>query len=245
MFVLVILTLPLLVRCHPINQDLLPLDCEDIFNNGSTHSGVYTIYPVGHKRPVQVYCDMGCAEDDHDLNGRWTVIQRRMDGSVNFYRPWDQYRNGFGDVNGEYWLGLQNIFLITWMQKHELRVEMEDFEHARVYAQYSSFYIDSESDRYKLHVSGYVDGGAGDSLSYHSENPFATFDRDVSSWALSYEGGFWFASYLRANPNGVYKWGNGVPAYTGVHWYDWKGNYYSLKSIEMKIRRVFLSELEE
>lgn len=33
------------------------------------------------------------------------VIQRRMDGTVNFYRPWDQYKMGFGDAAGEYWLG--------------------------------------------------------------------------------------------------------------------------------------------
>ncbi len=33
------------------------------------------------------------------------VIQRRMDGSVNFYRPWNQYKKGFGNVESEYWMG--------------------------------------------------------------------------------------------------------------------------------------------
>lgn len=72
MYVVLSLALPLLVQAHLINQNFLPLDCQDIFNNGSIHSGVYTIYPVGPHRPLQVYCDMGCAEND-DQEGKWTV----------------------------------------------------------------------------------------------------------------------------------------------------------------------------
>ena len=35
------------------------------------------------------------------------VFLTRMDGTVNFYRGWDQYKNGFGHAAGEYWLGKQ------------------------------------------------------------------------------------------------------------------------------------------
>uniref|UniRef100_A0A4W4G084 Fibrinogen C-terminal domain-containing protein n=1 Tax=Electrophorus electricus TaxID=8005 RepID=A0A4W4G084_ELEEL len=231
---LMTVVLPLLVQSSPIKENSLPLDCDDIFNNGSNSSGVYAIYPAGSKRPVNVYCDMGCNDK------RWTVIQRRMDGSVNFYRAWDAYKNGFGDMNGEYWLGLENIYQITWSQRYMLRVEMEDFDGGRVNAGYALFYIDSELQKYRLHISGYIDGGAGDSLINSNEKEFGTFDKDINNCAKTYEGAFWFNNCFQAHPNGVYKWGSGVAAYTGVHWYHWKGCYYSLKSIAMKIRRVSL-----
>ena len=34
------------------------------------------------------------------------MIQRRMDGSVNFYRGWAEYKKGFGDINTEFWIGI-------------------------------------------------------------------------------------------------------------------------------------------
>ena len=54
-------------------------------------------------RKLQVYCDM---ESD---GGGWVVFQRRMDGTVDFYRNWADYVKGFGDLNGEFWLGLSEI----------------------------------------------------------------------------------------------------------------------------------------
>uniref|UniRef100_A0A3B3R8J2 Microfibril associated protein 4 n=1 Tax=Paramormyrops kingsleyae TaxID=1676925 RepID=A0A3B3R8J2_9TELE len=214
-----------------------PLDCADVYNAGSNISGVYKIYPAGPTSPLYVYCDM---ETD---GGKWTVFQRRMDGTVNFYRGWDQYKRGFGHAGGEYWLGLETIHILTLKQRYELRVDMEDFQGAKVHAKYSSFSIspqmvNAESDGYTLHVSGFEDGGAGDSLSYHSEQKFSTFDRDQDSnsgnCAVSYLGGFWYEDCHYVNPNGIYMWDT-VNA-QGVCWYHWKSNYYSMKAISMKIR---------
>ncbi|KAF5889786.1 microfibril-associated glycoprotein 4-like [Clarias magur] len=105
---------------------------------------------------------MACAEDGGQGNQAWTVIQRRLDGSVNFYRSWVDYKTGFGTVSGEYWLGLDTIFLMTSLERYQLRVDIEDFDRGRAFAQYSSFYIDSESNSYTLHISDYINGGAGD-----------------------------------------------------------------------------------
>ncbi|XP_047465827.1 microfibril-associated glycoprotein 4-like isoform X1 [Mugil cephalus] len=233
---LLVLLIPLVTSDSRIL--VLPVDCGDIYNDDNNQpSGVYTIYPIGSTSGVQVYCDMD------SLGGRWTVFQRRMDGAVNFYRPWDHYKLGFGNAAGEYWLGLENIFQLTLRKKYELLVDMEDFSGNKVYARYSSFSIDPESYGYTLKVSGFTDGGAGDSLTYHNGQKFSTFDKDqdpsTSNCARKYLGAFWYNTCHYTNPNGVYRWGadDTIPA-VGVQWYQWKGNNYSLKSISMKIRPV-------
>uniref|UniRef100_A0A8C2I6J4 Fibrinogen C-terminal domain-containing protein n=1 Tax=Cyprinus carpio TaxID=7962 RepID=A0A8C2I6J4_CYPCA len=86
-----------------VSDGFKPVDCSDVYKSGRILSGIYSIYPAGDI-PVWVYCEM-ISGGKYEDNGAWTVIQRRMDGSVNFYRPWDQYKRGFGNVEGEYWLG--------------------------------------------------------------------------------------------------------------------------------------------
>uniref|UniRef100_A0A3B3D2F4 Microfibril associated protein 4 n=2 Tax=Oryzias melastigma TaxID=30732 RepID=A0A3B3D2F4_ORYME len=215
-----------------------PVDCSDIYEqDNSRPSGVYTVYPVEDTYGVQVFCDMD------SLGGQWMVFQRRMDGSLNFYRPWDYYRTGFGSADGEIWLGLENLFQLCLRKKYELLVDMEDFEGNKAYARYSSFSVGPETEGYKLEVTGFTDGGAGDSLSYHSGNKFSTFDKDqdklASNCAKSYLGAFWYGQCHYTNPNGVYRWGSdGALRAIGVEWHSWKGYDYSLKTISFKIRPV-------
>lgn len=212
----------------------LNVDCDEMYRNVSTKSGVYNIFAI--TASFEAYCDMDTA------GGRWTVIQRRMDGTVNFLRPWDQYKVGFGNASGEYWLGLENLHLLTKKRKYELRVDMEDFGGYKVFAQYSSFSVASEASGYKLHVSGFRNGGAGDSLKYHNGMKFSTFDKDQDRWgkncASTYFSPFWANACLHTNPNGLYLWGPTQHSTAGVFWHHWRGSTYSLKSIAMKIRPV-------
>ena len=68
---------------------------------------------------TSVYCDTDTAD------GGWTVIQRRVDGSLDFNRPWSDYEKGFGDLDGEFWYGLTSMNCLTQTGKWELRVDFE------------------------------------------------------------------------------------------------------------------------
>ena len=81
-----------------------------------------------------------------------------MDGSVDFYRNWANYKLGFGDVNAEHWLGNEriNILLSATEVNHELRVDMESVSNEKAYATYGNFSISSEDDDYRLTVLNYI-----------------------------------------------------------------------------------------
>ena len=81
-------------------------NCAEVYTSGVSISGVYTIDPDG-SGTFDVFCDQTTA------GGGWTVFQKRMDGSVDFYRSWADYKRGFGNLNGEFWLGLDKIYRLS------------------------------------------------------------------------------------------------------------------------------------
>ncbi|CAL8286529.1 unnamed protein product [Boreogadus saida] len=222
---------PVVVNGTP---ESLPVDCSDLYNNGFGNSGVYTIFPAGPTSPVQVFCEMG-SMDAPDSN-KWTVIQRRTDGTINFYRGWEHTRldSDKRQVN----IGLENIHLLTGKKSYKLRVDMEDFDGGKAFAEYSSFNVAPEKDGYRLTLSGFKDGGAGNSLDHHNGQKFSTFDKDqdvdARNCAKTYLGGWWYNACHHCNPNGEYLWGESILA-LGVNWSSWKGYTYSLKAIAFKL----------
>ena len=107
---------------------------------GASQSGVYTIQPNNSNNSFKVYCDM---ETD---GGGWTVLLKRQDGSVDFYRNWTDYKNGFGNLDGEYWLGLDNMYLLTNLSGDppQLRVDLADWEGNTSFAKYNQFSVGDE-----------------------------------------------------------------------------------------------------
>ena len=172
--------------------------------------------------------------------GGWTVFQRRMDGSQNFYLYWKNYDLGFGDLDGEFWLGLSKIHRLTKSFSSGLRVDLEDFNGNKRFANYSVFNVANAITQYKLSVEGY-NGNAGDGLSWQSGMKFSTQDRDNDAWsghcAQRYKGAWWYRHCHVSNINGRYLFGDHSSYANGVNWYYWKGHYYSFKFTEMKIRR--------
>ena len=87
----------------------------------------------------------------------------------------------------------------------------------------------------------YVSGTAGDSMSYQRGMAFTTQDKDndkdaSNNCATKLKGGWWFYDCNHANLNGPYLHGNQSTKGSGINWKTWKGHFYSLKGVEMKIR---------
>ena len=182
------------------------------------------------KESFNVYCDM------RTDGGGWTVFQRRQDGSVDFYRGWNDYKSGFGQLTAEFWLGNDKIHRLTAARPSTLRVELEDWNGVRVYAKYGKFNIGDEQAKYRLEVGSYS-GTAGDSLAYHNKMAFSTKDRDNEidsrNCAVMYTGAWWYKGCYYANLNGKYL-GN-KHDHRGAMWYRFRSSL-SLKFTEMKLR---------
>ncbi|XP_065070780.1 uncharacterized protein LOC135695580 [Rhopilema esculentum] len=206
-------------------------DCSELRQLGHTATGIYTIKPDSGS-PFPVFCDMTKS------GGGWTVIQRRTDGSVDFYRGWNDYKNGFGVLDNELWLGNDKIHRLTQRTSMKIRFDLEAKDGDKAFAEYSSFRIEGEQNQYKLHVSGYS-GTAGDSFTYHDKMMFSTFDRNSYSCAQTYRGAWWYYSCHNANLNGRYLNGPHSSYADGINWYLFKGHHDSLVKTTMKIKVNF------
>ncbi|CAG9856765.1 unnamed protein product [Phyllotreta striolata] len=222
-------------------KDVKGYSCVDFLSAGMRNSGIYYLQIRGTTYWfLKVYCEQEIAD------GGWTVIQRRDDFGYpreNFNRDWNDYKNGFGDPSKEFWLGNENIYMLTNNEEYSLRVELEDFEGNKKYAQYSHFKIYSEAEYYKLEIDGY-EGNAGDSLNdpwYGSNNsPFSTYNRDNDRSSLNcasmLKGGWWWKSCGRGL-NGLYlNDPQDLTARQGIVWFRWKGWDYTLKKSVMMIK---------
>ena len=153
------------------------------------------------------------------------MFQRRQDGSVDFYRRWNDYKAGFGQLTAEFWLGNDKIHRLTASRASSLRVELEDWNGNRVYAKYRKFNIGDEQAQYRLEVGSYS-GTAGDSLAYHNNMAFSTKDREnhrsSSNCAVGSTGAWWYNNCHHSNLNGKYL-GDKID-YRGARWKHFRGS---------------------
>ncbi|RUS72712.1 hypothetical protein EGW08_019523 [Elysia chlorotica] len=125
--------------------------------------------------------DIRC--DTQTDGGGWIVFQRRDSGTLDFDRPWSEYRNGFGDLNSEFWLGNEALHWLTKDYKYEMQADIRTMDGREMYNVYGSFRVDSDK-------------------------PFSTKDRDndnhEDNCASSGMGGFWFDGCTYVLPNSVW-----------------------------------------
>ncbi|XP_006127101.1 angiopoietin-related protein 7 isoform X2 [Pelodiscus sinensis] len=211
-------------------------DCSSLYQKNYRISGVYKLPPdefLGSPE-IEVYCDM------ETEGGGWTIIQRRKVGLISFNRDWKQYKEGFGNIRGDFWLGNENVYRLS-RRPTMLRVELEDWEGNTRYAQYDQFTLSNELNSYRLFLGNYTGNTGRDSLRYHNNTAFSTKDKDndkcVDHCAELRKGGYWYNCCTDSNLNGVYyRKGEHTKNMDGITWYGWHGSTYSLKRVEMKIR---------
>ncbi|XP_065058542.1 ficolin-2-like [Rhopilema esculentum] len=174
--------------------------------------------------------------------GGWIVFQRRVDASVDFFRDWDAYKQGFGDMNGNFWLGLEKLHKLAAPGKGAiLRVDLKHMEFEdKKYAKYSLFEISGELDGYRLKVGGYS-GDAGDSLSFQNGMKFTTKDKDQDTYyincASKFKGAWWYSACHLSNLNGLHpSSGSGSALTEYMSWKAIKNEYGKVTFSEMKVK---------
>nr|XP_002126941.1 uncharacterized protein LOC100178820 isoform X1 [Ciona intestinalis] len=218
-------------------------DCHDLWMSGHRKSGVYTIVRDMTTKPI--YCNM-------TETAGWTVLQRRGDGTQDFDREWPQYKEGFGSIYGEHWLGLDIIRWMTHGRSYTLMIQTEDWMGNVKYAMYDQFAVFGQN--YVLSIAGYS-GGAGDSMTKCNDRPFQVREdsREMtitteSACTNTRRGGWWFPEDCgQANPNGPYRIkpdiseggaeeGNGINDPTLMFfWMSWQKEANPIKSISMQM----------
>ena len=157
---------------------------------------------------ITVRCDM---ETD---GGGWIVIQRRNANfeRVNFTRNWEDYVNGFGDLDGEFWIGLNNIYQLTNQQEMELQISVWNNPGISISWNYQTFRISDSANKYRLTVSGGTGDGNHDAFAFHNRQYFTTYDRDNDGNNCGYkdQGGWWYRNCAWANLNGRHEM-SGLP----------------------------------
>ncbi|CAL8324665.1 unnamed protein product [Arctogadus glacialis] len=213
-------------------------NCHELFLSGVSSSGVYIIQPHGGLA-FHVYCEM-------TAEGGWTVIQKRHDGSVDFDQLWQAYQKGFGSLNGEFWLGLENIHLMTKDGDHLLKVQFSDWKDEPESVA-MPFSVGGEDTKYALHIQpSDTMGSLESSLATDSTAglPFSTRDQDHdlksdTNCAKHLSGGWWFSNCGHSNLNGRY-FHSPPPKQRhqrkqGIFWKTWRGRYYPLKTTTMMV----------
>ncbi|CAI5785170.1 Fibrinogen like 2 [Podarcis lilfordi] len=236
---------------QPVIQ-ILQGDCSNYYAAGKLRNGIYRISPDPRHDSFDVYCEM------ESMGGGWTVFQMRQDGSTSFNRTWKEYKNGFGNLSREYWLGNDKIHLLTKSKEMQLRIELEDFNGVKEYAKYEQFYVTNEFLKYRLSIGSYS-GTAGNALQFskhynHDQRFFTTPDRDNDRYPSGncgayYSSGWWFDACLAANLNGVYYHKKYKGVRNGIFWGTWptasdnnlNGYRQPFKKVRMMMRpKVFV-----
>ena len=207
---LVILTLSLLLvnthddlnhySTHPFTAPIRSCCDLRIFPPDRVPTGVYKI-SMGTFVTANVYCNMTTD------GGGWIVIQRnRINSQLSFDKNWREFQEGFGDLNKDFWAGLELMHTLTQRGQWEMRVDYQKNDKTWSYLRYNQFSVGSASEEYPLTVRGFTGVGI-DQFESHPLNgmKFSTPDNDndkcICNCAANYKSGWWHNGCYTININ--------------------------------------------
>uniref|UniRef100_A0A6P4ES89 Angiopoietin-related protein 6-like n=1 Tax=Drosophila rhopaloa TaxID=1041015 RepID=A0A6P4ES89_DRORH len=158
-------------------------------------------------------------------------LLRRNDGSQDFFLEWKDYQKGFGQLDNEFFIGLDKLHAMTSSEPHELLVLLENFYGNQSYELYDNFRVGPESNNYTLESVGSFSGDAGDSLEYHLGRQFTTKER--GDCAKGFQGAWWYYNCLHSDLCGMYGEMQGV---YGIIWSSFRTGEF----MDMMKRAVML-----
>ncbi|XP_062698894.1 ryncolin-1-like [Aedes albopictus] len=221
-------------KLSKIEKRVMEIQANNVFwscsEEPSKMSGKYRLQPDANEQPFVGFCEQ------EKFGGGWLVIQHRFDGSVNFYRNWTEYKNGFGKIEGEFWIGLERLHKLTKNKNITLMVEIEDYDGNYGYGSYNSFEIGDETEKYALKRLGAHAGSINDSMRTHEGKMFTTRDSDndrsFGNCAQEEGGAWWYNRCGNTNPNGPFHKQKGQ--WQKLYWHGHKDG------VELKFFRMMI-----
>ncbi|CAH1783411.1 unnamed protein product, partial [Owenia fusiformis] len=145
----------------------------------------------------------------------WLYITVRKDGSVDFNKNWQDFKDGFGSLEGEHFLGFENIRSVLTQGEYDMRTSFTSWEPETRYIDYENVNIGDEASGYRLTYKWPATKGTMTN-SNGLDLAFTTKDRDNDSCgdcncAIEYKGPGWFGRCLASNRFGPYIHGTTCP----------------------------------
>lgn len=199
-------------------------------------TGVYRLRPrLSTIAPFPVYCEYSTTYGDG-----WIVLERRFNGNLSFDRTWASYRNGFGSLQDEFWLGLEKMHQITRSGSYEALIVLNGDNGKDYDVKYTQFTIGSEFEKYPLKFGKYTANTADDELKVHNNKKFTTTDNNNSNntCASMYSSGWWYTNCHNGNLNVPFKDGK---LKTQSVWFDLRNKTEYLTAVRLMIRALDLN----
>jgi len=224
-------------------------NCHEWYKAGFREHGTYKVI-LQIKPGLMVKRFVYCYMEEGGQGGGWMAFQRRFNGDVSFARNWQEYKEGFGDPEGEYWLGNDAVHYITTgsnnVVDHDLLAVATAFDGVTQLKKFGRFSLSSEDTGYIFDYQAVIPGYSDYLLFQRGRAKgmkFSTYNADhdthsTKNCSVAYggSGGFWFGACYYDHFNGIYYSQENFTNYGGIVWGDWKGYLSGLKETLLLIK---------